>query len=207
MFLVTRRGGGLSKKKPLFSSGSPFFHFTLYTSSVLSLYGQVQAKPMCSFDWIHLHDETGRQINQEAVVVPLVLQVSFTLTTVRPGVAFTRHISNTIPSFLRFSVGWRFIIVVMHMRIHTKWIICMRTCCTATTPQIIGQFHCMLRSLNHAESTRDAIKIGGGHLRRRKENQKKGLQSKVSHIAPIPWCGHHRTHAHNHITRAGIRLP
>ena len=25
--------------------------------------------------------------------------------------------------------------------------------------------------------------------------------------APAPWCGHHRTHAHNHIIRAGIRQP
>ena len=67
------------------------------------------------------------------MVVPLdVLQVRCTLTAVRPGVAFIRRIF-LIPSLLRFSVGWRFNRGGMHMRVLTKWIICMRTCCTAIT--------------------------------------------------------------------------
>ena len=29
----------------------------------------------------------------------------------------------------------------------------------------------------------------------------------LSHITPAPWCGHDSTHAHNRITRAGIKQP
>lgn len=133
-----------------------------------------------------------------------VLQVRCTLTAVRPRVAFIRRIF-LIPSLLRFSVGWRFNRGGMHMRVLPNELFVCAPAAPLQAGQIIGQFHCMLRSLNYAESTRDAIKIDGGHLRRRKENQKKGLQSKVSHIAPIPWSGHLCTHAHNHSTRAGIR--
>ena len=34
---------------------------------------------------------------------------------------------------------------------------------------------------------------------------KRGLKSKEWHITPAPWCAHYLTHAHNHITRPGIR--
>ena len=36
------------------------------------------------------------------------------------------------------------------------------------------------------------------------ENRRK---AKTTHVAPAPWYGRHRRHAHNHITQAGIRQP
>lgn len=169
------------------------------------MYGQGQGKPICCFDWIHLHDETGRQKKLGSGGCSI------------GRVASKMYIDSGAPAFTG-----RIFLILYPRYSDSRWVgvsigkVC--TCaflpnelfvCAPAAPlqpgQIIGQFHCMLRSLNYAESTRDAIKIDGRHLRRRKENQKKGLQSKVSHIAPIPWSGHLCTHAHNHITRAGIR--
>lgn len=56
-------------------------------------------------------------------------------------------------------------------------------------------------------------RIFNGYLKAIKSNSKRGmmttpntwgLKGKVSHITPAPFCGHHRTHAHNPITWASI---
>ena len=37
--------------------------------------------------------------------------------------------------------------------------------------------------------------------------KKKMIKARVTHVKPVPWCGHHLTHLHSHITRADIRHP
>ena len=44
-------------------------------------------------------------------------------------------------------------------------------------------------------------------VRMRTVMAKPRLKAKWTHITPAPWFGHYRTHAHNHIIRAGIRRP
>ena len=40
-----------------------------------------------------------------------------------------------------------------------------------------------------------------------KGKSQKGLKAMWTHVTPAHWCGHHLTHAHSFITRAGVRQP